>query len=171
MQLCNQLITQCIKPCGHRPAVSVNIIHQNELNILSQCVSVTEAIADECQFFCWGTQMVESEFGSNSMNLSNLFDHVLHGHNLPSNVYLQHENAPCHKAIAVSNWFHDTRTRKWVLSSTTSLQCGRTWDSQHEHAPEKSVGAVRYYHVNNPVNMDHLKGMLWNQCHEQLRLV
>ena len=72
-----------------------------------------------------------------------------------SNGYFQHGNALCHKAKVILNWFQEHDTKFNVAfpvtgseSNRTHLGFGRTGDSQHECAGDKSAEIVWCNHVN-----------------------
>ncbi len=73
-----------------------------------------------------------------------------------SDGYFQQDNAPCHKAQIISDWFleHDNEFTllKWPPQSSQSnrapLGCGGTGDSHHGCAADKSAETASCYHVN-----------------------
>ncbi len=90
--------------------------------------------------------------------------------------YFQQDNAPCHKAQIISDWFleHDneftllhftqmTSTVTRSQSNRAPLGCGGTGDSHHGCAADKSAATVWWYHVNMDQiffqNLD--ESMLW----------
>ncbi len=86
-------------------------------------------------------------------------------------MYFQQDNAPCHKAQIISDWFswtwqwvHFTQMTSTVTRSQSNrapLGCGGTRDSHHGCADDKSTATVWCYHVN----MDqHLWGMFPTPC-------
>lgn len=82
------------------------------------------------------------------INYHVLFEHccwlctALHGHNLPSSGYFQHDNTLCHKAKAISS------ANMWVFIQL--LECDITEDSQHKCVREKRI--VWRKHVNMDQN-------------------
>ncbi len=75
-----------------------------------------------------------------------------------SDGYFQQDNAPCHKAQIISDWFleHDNEFTllKWPPQST--LGCCGTGDSHHGCAADKSAATAWCYHVNMDKNLQHL---------------
>ncbi len=59
-----------------------------------------------------------------------------------SDGYFQQENAPCHKAQIISDWFleheNELTLLKWQ-SNRAPLGCGGTGDSHHGCADDKSA--------------------------------
>ncbi len=89
--------------------------------------------------------------------------------NPSSDVYFQQDNAPCHKAQIISDWFleHDNEFTLLKLPPVTRSQsnraplgCGGTGDSHHGCAADKSAATVWCYHDN----MDNLWGMFLTPC-------
>ncbi len=73
------------------------------------------------------------------------------------------DNAPCHKAQIISDWFHEHGNEftllKWPPQSPESqsnrapLRCGGTGDSHHGCAADKSAATVWCYRVNMDQNL------------------
>ncbi len=86
-----------------------------------------------------------------------------------SDDYFQQDNAPCHKAQIISDWFleHDNEFTllKWPPQSPdlnkAPLGCGGTRDSHHGCAADKSAVTARCYHVNID---QHLWGFFLTSC-------
>ncbi len=88
-----------------------------------------------------------------------------------SDDYFQQDNAPCHKAQIISDWF--LWTWQWVhftqmgstftrsQSNRATLGCGGTGDLHHGCAADKSAATVWCYHVNGDQN---LWGMFPTPC-------
>ncbi len=94
-------------------------------------------------------------------------------------MYFQQDNAPCHKAQIISDWFleHEKElvswTWQWVhftqMTSTVTrsqsnrapLGCGGTRDSHHGCAADKSAATAWCYHINMDQN---LWGMFPTPC-------
>ncbi len=79
-----------------------------------------------------------------------------------SDGYFQQDNAPCHKAQIISDWFleHDNEFFTQMASTVTrsqsnraALGCGGTGDSHHGCAADKSAATVWCYHVNMDQNI------------------
>ncbi len=76
--------------------------------------------------------------------------------------YFQQDNAPCHKAQIISDWFleHDNEFFTQMASTVTRsksnrapLGCGGTGDSHHGCAADKSAATAWCYHVNMDQNI------------------
>ncbi len=86
-----------------------------------------------------------------------------------SDVYFQQDNAPCHKAQIISDWFleHDNEFTQMASTVTRSqsnrapLGCGGTGDWHHGCAADKSAATAWCYHVNTDKN---LWGMFPTPC-------
>ncbi len=75
-----------------------------------------------------------------------------------SDEYFQQDNAACHKAQIISDWFleHDNEFTLLQMASTVTrsqsnrapLGCGGMGDSHHGCAADKSAATVWCYHVN-----------------------
>ncbi len=87
-----------------------------------------------------------------------------------SDGYFQQDNAPCHTAQIISDWFlehgNEFTLLKWLpvtrsQSNRAPLGCGGTGDSHHGCAAEKSAETAWCYHVNMDQN---LWGMFPTPC-------
>ncbi len=77
--------------------------------------------------------------------------------------YFQQDNAPCHKAQIISDWFlgtwqfvHFIQLAPTVTRSQSNralLGCGGTGDSHHGCAADKSAATAWCYHVNMDQNL------------------
>ncbi len=111
-----------------------------------------------CGIFSWHTlgrlEPIEHRLNATAY-LSIVSDHV---HPFMTTVYpssdgyFQQDNAPCHKAQIISDWFleHDNEFTllKWppvtrYQSNRAALGCGGTGDLHHGCAADKSVIAIR----------------------------
>ncbi len=81
--------------------------------------------------------------------------------NLSSDGFFQQDNAPCHKAQIISDWFleHDNEFTLLMASKVTRSQsnraplgCGGTGDPYHGYAADKSAATAWCYHVNMDQN-------------------
>ncbi len=94
-------------------------------------------------------------------------------------MYFQQDNAPCHKAQIISDWFleHDNEFTSQMDSTVTRSQsnraplgCGGTGDLHHGRAADKSAATAWCYHVNMNQNLwGFLSNTLLNLCHDELR--
>ncbi len=80
-----------------------------------------------------------------------------------SDGYFQQDNAPCHKALIISDWFswtwqwvHFTQMASTVTRSQSNrapLGCGGMGDLHHGCAADKSAATAWCYHVNMDQNL------------------
>ncbi len=88
-----------------------------------------------------------------------------------SDGFFQQDNAPCHKAQIISDWFlehdnvHFTQMASTITRSQSNrapLGCGGTGDLHHVYVADKSAATAWCYHVNMDQN-------LWEMFPKELR--
>lgn len=103
-------------------------------------------------------------------------DHSFKASIWPSvNSYLQHDNAPCHKAISISDWFHEIISiffsgLRSQESHPRPLGCCKMEDSHHKNSPKRCEGIAWCKDAKmNQIFKVNVSDSLWNPSHKVLR--